>query len=89
MNYYNIQYYLMFNAGIILIVLSLLFVMYYFYVSLFYLSSLGKAQKTEPGRHLLVQSHQWKHQGNVRNLFKCNNKDTRTTLMTSFWCLYC
>ena len=21
--------------------------------------------------------------------FKVNNKDTRTTLMASFWCLYC
>ena len=23
------------------------------------------------------------------NKFKVNNKDTRTTLLTSFWCLYC
>ena len=22
-------------------------------------------------------------------MFKVNNKDTRTTLMASFWCLYC
>ena len=65
MNYYNIQDSLMFNADIIIIVLSLLFVMYDFYVSLFYLSISGKAQKTEPGRHLLVQMHQWKHQDKV------------------------
>ena len=25
----------------------------------------------------------------VRNMFKVNNKDTRTTSVTSFWCLYC
>ena len=24
-----------------------------------------------------------------KNMFKVNNKDTRTTLMASFWCLYC
>ena len=36
--------------------------------------------------HLLVQ---WKHQNNVWNLYKVNNKDTRATSMTSFWCLYC
>ena len=37
-----------------------------------------------PSQHLLVQSQQWKHQKNVRNLFKVDNKDTRTTSMTSF-----
>ena len=41
-----------------------------------------------PSRALLVQSQQWKHQSNVWKLFKVNNKDTRTTSMTSFWCLY-
>ena len=25
----------------------------------------------------------------VRSMFKVNNKDTRTTSVTSFWCLYC
>ena len=25
----------------------------------------------------------------TQNLFKVNNKDTRTTSMTPFWCLYC
>ena len=39
--------------------------------------------------HLLVQSQQWKHWNNVPNMFKVNNKETKTTLMTSFWCLYC
>ena len=32
-----------------------------------------------PTRYLFVQSQQWKHQNNARNLFKVNNKDTRTT----------
>ena len=39
--------------------------------------------------HLLVQSQHWKHQNNVWNLYKVNNKDTRATSMMSFWCLYC
>ena len=47
-------------------------------------------------RYLLVESQQWKHQNNVWNPFKFNskenrttfNKDTRTTLMASFWCLF-
>ena len=39
--------------------------------------------------YLLVQSQQWKHQNNMRNLFKVNRKDTRTTSLTLFWCLYC
>ena len=38
--------------------------------------------------YFLVQSLQLKHQ-NVWNMFKVNNKDTRATSMTSFWCLYC
>ena len=39
--------------------------------------------------HLLhVQSKQWKHQNNVPNMFKANNKKIKTTLITSFWCLY-
>ena len=42
-----------------------------------------------PIQHLLVQSQQWKHQNNVPNMFKVNNKETRTTLMTLLWCLYC
>ena len=25
----------------------------------------------------------------IKNLFKVNNKDIRTTSLTSFWCLYC
>ena len=39
-------------------------------------------------RHFF-QSQQWKHQNNEWNVFKVNNKDTRTTSLTSFWCLYC
>ena len=38
-------------------------------------------------QYLLFQSQQWKHQNNVSNKFKVNNKETRTMLMTSFWCL--
>ena len=45
--------------------------------------------ETVTSRHLLVQSQQWKHQNNMWNLFKVNNKDTKTTSVTSFWCLYC
>ena len=50
-----------------------------------------------PSRHLLVQSQQWKPQNNMGNLFKVNNKDTRTTsiriLLTcnrfhSFFCYF-
>ena len=40
-----------------------------------------------PIQYLLFQSQQWKHQNNVSNKFKVNNKETRTMLMTSFWCL--
>ena len=40
-------------------------------------------------QHLLVQSQQWKHQNNVGNLFKFNNKDIITMSSTSLWCLYC
>ena len=32
-----------------------------------------------PSRHLLVQTQLLKHQNNVWNLFKVNNKDTKTT----------
>ena len=41
-----------------------------------------------PSWHLIAQRQQWKHQNNVWNLFKVN-KNTRTMLMTWFWCLYC
>ena len=39
--------------------------------------------------YFLVQCQQWKHQNNVWNLFKVNNKDTRTASVTSFLYLYC
>ena len=42
-----------------------------------------------PIQQLLVEIQQWKHQNNVQNMFKANSKETRTTLMTWFWCLYC
>ena len=29
------------------------------------------------------------NQNNAWNLFKVNNKDTRMTSLTSYWCLYC
>ena len=35
-------------------------------------------------RHLLVQSQQQKHQNNVLSLFNVNNKDNRTTSLTSY-----
>ena len=34
---------------------------------------------SRPSRHLLISSQQWKQQNNARNIFKDNNKDTRTT----------
>ena len=37
-----------------------------------------------PSWYLLVWSQQWKHQNNVWNLFRVNNKDTRTTS----WCCF-
>ena len=36
-----------------------------------------------PSRHLLAQSKRWKQQKNVWNWFKVNNKDIRTTAITS------
>ena len=47
----------------------------------------------QPSRDILVQSQQWKHQSNVWNLFKVNNKDTRTSMTLNrfhslFWCFY-
>ena len=36
---------------------------------------------TRHSRQLIVQSQQWKHQNNMRSLFKVNNKDIRTTSM--------
>ena len=35
-----------------------------------------------------AQSQVWRCQNNVWNLFKANNKDTRTSSTTLFWCLY-
>ena len=37
-----------------------------------------------PRWHVLFQSHQWKPQKNVWNLFKINNKSPRTASLTSF-----
>ena len=45
--------------------------------------------KSFPSQYLLVQRRQWKHQNNLSNLFKVNNKNTITTSMTSFWFMYC
>ena len=38
--------------------------------------------------HLLVQNWPWKSHNNMWNLFKVNNRDTKTMSMISFWCLY-
>ena len=48
-------------------------------------------------RHLLAHGQQWKHQNNVWNLFKVNNRDTSTFFFlltlnrfhTLFWCSHC
>ena len=45
-------------------------------------------RRSQPSQHLLAQGQQWKHQNNMLNLFKVNNKGTRTTSLTSFWYLY-
>ena len=37
---------------------------------------------------ILFQSKQWKHQDNLWNLFEVKNKDTITTSLALFWCLY-
>ena len=37
--------------------------------------------------HLLDQTHWRKHQMNVQDLLKVNNKDTRTNSLTPFWYL--
>ena len=34
-------------------------------------------------RHIRIHWHQWKHQSHIWNLFKVNNKDIRTTSLTS------
>ena len=40
----------------------------------------------QSSQYILFQSQQWKHLNKLWNLFKFNNKDTRTK---SFWCLHC
>ena len=35
-----------------------------------------------PSRNLFVQSQQWKHQSNMRNLFKVDNEDSGVVLMS-------
>ena len=40
-------------------------------------------------QHLLARSQQWKHQMNVQDLLKVNNKATRSKSLTLFWCSYC
>ena len=39
--------------------------------------------------NLIVQSQNWKHQNNEWNTFKVKDKATKTTSLTSFWCLDC
>ena len=47
-----------------------------------------KIRKTSPAGIYLLNVNN-KTDENVGNLFKVSNKDTRPTLLTSFWCLYC
>ena len=47
-----------------------------------------RIQFSIPNRHLLAQTQQWKHQNNLWNLIKVKNKNTKSTPLTSFWCLY-
>ena len=48
----------------------------------------NKSTITSAGISFFLSGH-WKHQNNVWNLFKVNNKDTKMMLLTAFWCLYC
>ena len=43
---------------------------------------LTNVQQALPSQHLLVQSQPEKYQNNVSNLFRVNNKNTRTTSIT-------
>ena len=40
-------------------------------------------QLKKPSKHSPIQNQKLKHQKKVQNMFKVNNKDTRTTSMTS------
>ena len=42
-----------------------------------------------PSESLTVQSQQYKHWRKVWNMFKVNNKDTKTTSVMSLKCFYC
>ena len=42
-----------------------------------------------PSQYSLLQSQHWKHQNNMRNMFKDNHRDTKKRSVTSFWSLYC
>ena len=56
------------------------------YIEIFLSVFLEKATK----KQIPVQSQRNKHYKKMRNMFRVNNKkDTRATLMTSFWWLYC
>ena len=43
----------------------------------------------QTSRYLILQSSQWKIRNNVWNMFKVNNKDTKTTSMTSVFTVNC
>ena len=45
-------------------------------------------QQIMPQKRLHAQSQKWKQQKVVRSMSKANNKDTRTTPLTSLWCLH-
>ena len=55
----------------------------------FHLVFFPRETRMKPSRYLLVRSQQCKNYNNMWNLFKVSNKDTRTTSLTSLWCLYC
>ena len=73
-------------------VLILGFYFYHEFASVFQWSFLSWFLSSQ---HVLVQSQQWKHQNNKWNLFKVNNKDTRTTndvfdiILVSFFIVNC
>ena len=45
-------------------------------------------QQIIPHKCLRSQSQKWKQQRVAQNMSKANNKDTRTTPLTSLWCLH-
>ena len=61
---------------------------YVVHYSLFQKSGESQPKWEHINWYLHVQSRQCKHQNNMWKLLKVNTKDTRTTSLTSFWCLH-